>query len=179
MVPPIEDTTVQKYDMQFGTNVLGTWIVCSPRSVLTDYRFVGHWLFTTLLLPALFAATDASPTHEKARVVTVSSSANYLTKGLDFEALEDGPQRRKYAIWELYNKSKFVGGLDLDLRSRRLTDWTTLQGNVVVAKELARRYGDKIVSMSLNPGNISSDLQRHLPSFQNYMLVWFSSLRFG
>lgn len=111
--------------------------------------------------------------------MTVSSSANYLTKGLDFEALEDGPQRRKYAIWELYNKSKFVGGLDLDLRSRRLTDWTTLQGNVVVAKELARRYGDKIVSMSLNPGNISSDLQRHLPSFQNYMLVWFSSLRFG
>ena len=27
MVPPIEEATVQKYDMQFGTNVVGTWIV--------------------------------------------------------------------------------------------------------------------------------------------------------
>jgi retinol dehydrogenase 12 len=70
----------------------------------------GHWLFTKLLLPALFAATDASPTNEKARVVTVSSSANYLTKGLDFEAFADGPQRKKHDQWELYSKSKFVCG---------------------------------------------------------------------
>jgi len=84
------------------------WIVaCLIRFTL------GHWLFTTLLSPALFAATDASPTHEKARIVTVSSSANYLSKGLDFDAFVDGPQRRKYNIWELYNKSKFVGGPDL------------------------------------------------------------------
>jgi len=134
MVAPVEETTVQKYDLQFGTNV------------------VGHWLFTTLLLPALFAATDASPTREKARVVTVSSSANYLTKGLDFEAFADGPQRRKYDNWVLYNKSKL--------------------GNVVVARELARRYGDKIVSTSLNPGNIRSDLQRHMPKWQLLMMRW-------
>jgi retinol dehydrogenase-12 len=68
----------------------------------------GHWLFTNLLLPALFAATEASPSHEKARIVTVSSSANYLTKGLDFDAIADGPERKKYSEWELYNKSKFV-----------------------------------------------------------------------
>ncbi|KAH9053027.1 hypothetical protein EDB87DRAFT_1654800, partial [Lactarius vividus] len=35
----------------------------------TDRRCPGHWLLTELLLPALFAATDASPSHEKARVV--------------------------------------------------------------------------------------------------------------
>ena len=153
-------------------SVRGSWIVACL--IQLNLSIVGHWLFTTLLLPALFAATDASPTHEKARVVTVSSSANYLTKGLDFDAFVDGPQRRKYNIWELYNKSKFVGGPDLDLRLRLLIDWTpgrSLQGNVVVARELARRYGDKIVSTSLNPGNISSDLQRHLPSFQTYILV--------
>jgi len=84
--------------------------------------------------------------------VTVSSSANYLTKGLDFEAFTDGPRRRSYNIWELYNKSKF--------------------GNVVVSRELARRYGDKLVATSVNPGNIRSDLQRHLPSFQSTMLQW-------
>ena len=70
---------------------------------------VGHWLFTKLLLPALLAATDASQTHEKARVVTVSSSASYLTNEIDFEAIADGPKRRKYDQWNLYNKSKLVG----------------------------------------------------------------------
>jgi retinol dehydrogenase-12 len=69
---------------------------------------LGHWLFTQLLLPALFAATDASSTHEKARVVTVSSSASYLTAGLDFDAMTDSPERTKYSEFELYNKSKFV-----------------------------------------------------------------------
>ncbi len=69
---------------------------------------VGHWLFTVLLLPALFAATDASPSHEKARIVTVSSSSSYLTNGLDFDALADGPERIQYSELELYNKSKFV-----------------------------------------------------------------------
>ncbi|KAI0302872.1 NAD(P)-binding protein [Multifurca ochricompacta] len=134
MICPKEDITAQKFDQQFGTNV------------------IGHWLFTQLLLPALFAATDASPTQEKARVVTVSSSANYLTKGLDFEAFVDGPKRRTYEIWELYNKSKF--------------------GNVVVARELARRHGDKIVSTSLNPGNIKSDLQRNMPRWQLALISW-------
>ena len=45
------------------------------------------------------------------------------------------------------------------------------QGNVVVARELARRYGDKIVSTSLHPGNIRTDLQRHLPWWQDAVLV--------
>jgi hypothetical protein len=54
------------------------------------------------------AATDASSSHEKARIVAVSSSANYLTNGLDFYAFADGPERTKYSELELYNKSKFV-----------------------------------------------------------------------
>ena len=39
MIPPIEETTVQKYDMQFGTNVVGTRIATSLlgfRSCMTD-----------------------------------------------------------------------------------------------------------------------------------------------
>jgi hypothetical protein len=38
----------------------------------------------------------------------VSSSASYLTTGIDFDAIADGPERTKYGEWELYNKSKFV-----------------------------------------------------------------------
>ena len=82
--------------------------VYSLRVTVDGYQCSGHWLFTQLLLPALFAATDASPSHEKARVVTVSSAANYVTSGIDFDAIVDGPGRTKYTVYELYNKSKFV-----------------------------------------------------------------------
>ncbi|KAI9437374.1 NAD(P)-binding protein [Lactarius psammicola] len=132
MMCPKEQVTAQNYDLQFGTNV------------------IGHWLFTQLLLPALFAATDVSPSHEKARVVTVSSSVIYITKGLDFDAFADGPERVKYSELELYNKSKF--------------------GNVVMARELARRYGDKLVSTSLNPGNIRTELLRHKSAWQKAII---------
>ncbi|KAN0136172.1 NAD(P)-binding protein [Lactarius tabidus] len=134
MVSPKEQVTAQKYDLQFGTNV------------------IGPWLFTKLLLPSLIAATDTSPSQEKARIVTVSSSANYLTDGLDFYAISDGPERTKYSELDLYNKSKF--------------------GNVVVARELARRYGDKIVCTSLHPGNIRTDLQRHMAWWKITLFYW-------
>jgi retinol dehydrogenase-12 len=113
MVPPVEEVTVQNYDSQFGTNVVGARaIVYYSLHVQADIPIdgcVGHWLFTKLLLPALFAATDASTTREKARVVTVSSAANYLAKEIDFEAIVDGPKRRKNDAWTLYNRSKLVG----------------------------------------------------------------------
>ena len=38
--------------------------------------------------------TDTFSTREKARVVTVSSSANYLVKDIDFEAKVDRPKER-------------------------------------------------------------------------------------
>jgi hypothetical protein len=74
-------------------------------------------------LPALFAATDASPTHEKARVVTVSSSSNYFAKEIDFEAIVDGPTRRKSDPWTLYHSSKLVGVHDVIFLILLLTGW--------------------------------------------------------
>ena len=65
------------------------------------------------LLPALFVATDVSSTHEKARVVTVSSSANYLAKDIDFEAMVDGPKRKENDSWNLHNRSKIVSVHDV------------------------------------------------------------------
>jgi hypothetical protein len=49
---------------------------------------------------------------------------------------------------------------------------TRQQGNVVQAFELARRYSSEgIVSIPLNPGNIKTDLARHMPSFLRNILV--------
>ena len=135
--------------MQLGTNV------------------VGHYFFTTLLLPALEAATAS--TGEKARVVNVSSTAAYLTSDFFFDSARDGPDRKKRITWDMYNTSKLVRVYSTLLNY--LSSLLLPQGNVLFARELARRHGDKIVSTSLNPGNLKTDLQRHLPGWQATLLV--------
>jgi len=106
---------------------------------------VGHFLFTELLMPALLAGVQTSPDHH-ARVVTTSSSAAYLYT-LNWDAFRDGPVRKKMSIQYLYAQSKFA--------------------NVVVAREIAKRYADKgIISNSVDPGSINTDLQRHLGGAQ-------------
>ncbi|KAF8883529.1 NAD-P-binding protein [Infundibulicybe gibba] len=131
MIPPIGDVTKQGYDLQFGTNVLG------------------HFYLTKLLLPTLIETAKNSSDHH-ARVITISSGAHHL-HGLDFNALKDGPARKKMTPESLYAQSKY--------------------GDVVFSKELAKRYGDQgIVSISLNPGNIHTNLQQRMGSFQKQMV---------
>lgn len=79
--------TSSSQDMQLGTNV------------------IGHYFFTTLLLPAL---ETAAANGEKARVVNVSSTAAYLASGLLFDSAKDGPERKKRVTWDMYNTSKLV-----------------------------------------------------------------------
>ncbi|KDR82950.1 hypothetical protein GALMADRAFT_238644 [Galerina marginata CBS 339.88] len=106
---------------------------------------LGHFYFTKLLLPALLAGAKSSP-DGKARVVNTSSQGSLFVSNIDFNALKDSPARRKKMTEILYAQSKL--------------------GNVLFSNELARRYGDQgIVSTSLNPGNLRSDLQRHLTGF--------------
>ncbi|KAG1723243.1 uncharacterized protein EDB91DRAFT_1173181 [Suillus paluster] len=102
---------------------------------------LGHYYFTKLLLPILTSTAKATP-ESKVRVVNVSSCA-HLFGQLDFNTFKDGPARKKWTRASLYNQSKF--------------------GNIVLALELAKRYGDQgIISTALNPGNIKSELQRHV-----------------
>ncbi|RXW24438.1 hypothetical protein EST38_g1428 [Candolleomyces aberdarensis] len=103
---------------------------------------LGHFYFTKLLLPALLKGAKSSP-DGTARVVNTSSSASLMASKINFDTLKDSPARRKSGPNQLYAQSKL--------------------GNAIFAKELARRYGDQgIVSTGLNPGNLTSDLQRHL-----------------
>ena len=74
--------------MQIGTNV------------------IGHYFLTSLLLPAL---ETASASGEKARVVTNSSLVAYFAKDFVFDAVRDGPQRKKLTPRDMYNISKLVG----------------------------------------------------------------------
>ncbi|KAF8442815.1 hypothetical protein L210DRAFT_3445398 [Boletus edulis BED1] len=132
-------------------------VMIPPVSHLTsdgyDLQFgtnvLGHHYFTKLLLPLLISTTKAS-SDGKARIVTVSSSA-HVFGSLQFETFKDTTARKKVSSSKLYCQSKF--------------------GNVVLASELDRRYRTEgIVSISLNPGNIYSDLQRHMGSISRRIL---------
>ncbi|KAI0266574.1 NAD-P-binding protein [Gloeopeniophorella convolvens] len=112
---------------------------------------VGHFLFTKLLIPALLAAAEASP-ERKARVIITASMASYLNH-IHWGTFRPGADRDKLTTYELYDQSK--------------------HGNAVFAQELARRYGDKgLVVTACNPGNLRTDLQRHLNRFTQSLLYY-------
>ena len=88
LTPPIDQLTDDGYDLQFGTTV------------------VGHFYFTELLMPTLFAGAQTSPDHH-ARVVTTASMAAYM-QTLEYDTFRDGPARRALGTVKLYNQSKHV-----------------------------------------------------------------------
>ncbi|RMZ80751.1 hypothetical protein DV738_g2629, partial [Chaetothyriales sp. CBS 135597] len=108
---------------------------------------LGHFLFTKLLTPLLKAAAKTEPIGS-VRVVWVASSAaaNFAPKGgivmdnLDYKT--DNAALVKYGI--------------------------SKAGNILQAAEYARRVGsdNNIVSVSLDPGNLKTDLYRTIPKWQ-------------
>lgn len=140
MVPPTDLLTSQNYDLQFGTNV------------------VAHYLLARLLLPALQRATAA--TGRKARLVH-TTSAGYLgapAEAVNYATVAPGPARdaaikswgKIGAPWVLYGQSKM--------------------GNVLVANWFDRRFGAEVVSSSVHPGLVHSELGRHGVGWQEWAM---------
>lgn len=99
--------TADGYDMQFGTNAIGTFSSFNFNLPLSYSP--GHYYFTIQLLPALLAAAQSpSNPDKKARVVTVTSFSHYMSPKFDFDAIKDGPKRKKYGAMDLYGLSKLV-----------------------------------------------------------------------
>jgi len=108
---------------------------------------LGHFYLTKLLLPLLTATAKKSPAGT-VRVVNVSSIGHYMgaSEGIRWTTLSPGNDslvaRKKLGTARLYGQSKL--------------------GNILFSNELARRYGEEgIVSISLHPGAIKTDLARH------------------
>ncbi|MCJ1436424.1 hypothetical protein MMC27_005803 [Xylographa pallens] len=109
---------------------------------------IGHFMFANLLRPIL-AKTAASSASNSVRVVWVSSSAiSFAPKtAIDFSNMD---YKKNENTWTKYARSK--------------------AGNVLHGAEFARRAKDEgIISLSLNPGNLASDLQRHIPAWQLFL----------
>ncbi|KAG6374228.1 hypothetical protein JVT61DRAFT_4887 [Boletus reticuloceps] len=135
-------------------------VMIPPIEMLTDDDYdlqfgtnvLGHFYFTKFVLPTLLS-TAKSSSDGTARIVNTASNGHWYG-GLKFDTMKDGPARSKEGPWQLYGQSK--------------------TGNIVFALELSRRYGDQgIVSTSLNPGGIKTDLQRHSGGFLQWIADYF------
>lgn len=111
---------------------------------------VAPFLFTKLLTPILLETAKKEP-KGSVRVIWVSSSAAHVaapTGGVDMQNLDykkDAPQVSKYAV--------------------------SKGGNILHAVEYQRRFGSEgVVSVSLNPGNLRSELARHVPAWQFFII---------
>jgi len=92
MIPPVEWTTKDGYDYQFGVNALG------------------HYFLTSLLDPIL-KSTASQPGTSPVRIVTVTSAGHIFSEGIDYTTIidkGDNTKRRKMSSFDLYNQSKFA-----------------------------------------------------------------------
>ena len=93
---------------------------------------LGHFALTARLMPMLLAA-------DRPRVVTLSSGGHRIS-----DVVLDDPnfQMADYDPWIAYGRSK--------------------SANARFAAELARRHGERLISVSVHPGAIVTNLGRHL-----------------
>ncbi|KAG9097178.1 hypothetical protein FS749_006886 [Ceratobasidium sp. UAMH 11750] len=147
MVSPVELKTADGYDLQFGTNVLG------------------HYLFTTLLLPTLI---HTAQTYGTARVAHTSSGAHWAAPpgGINYATLPpNDPQadaaRRKMGSAALHAQSK----------------WAI----IALSAELARRYTSQgIISTSLHPGSIRNEWHNSLTGIWKWVVdMWVKPTSWG
>jgi NAD(P)-dependent dehydrogenase (short-subunit alcohol dehydrogenase family) len=120
MIPPRTETA-DGFELQIGTNHLG------------------HFAWTASLWP-LLEASDA-------RIVTVSSNAHTMVKGIDLRSLTREGSPRRYRRWTSYAESKLA--------------------NLVFAVELDRRVkaaGLGVVSVAAHPGYASTNLTKTGPT---------------
>ena len=153
MWPPIDQLTVDGYDMQFGTNVVGKYVA-----------FVGGFYLpilsstkaTSSLRSSSFPLSNQAhrtcPTTIPAlsrRPRTADTSASYDTR-LSATTLRVPRSERRRCIFKASSCVFYP-----------FTHSTTLteidQANAVIAHEASRRYADKrIVSLSVHPGKTFS-----------------------
>ncbi|KAJ7114942.1 NAD-P-binding protein [Mycena epipterygia] len=139
MLPPTDQLTAQEYDLQFGTNA------------------IGHFMLTELLLPAL--AASHAHFSVPARIIHTTSTGYTVSPPRDifFDVVKGGPKRdaivnkwsKFTAPWKLYGTSKL--------------------GNLVVSNHYAKNHADVLVSCTVHPGLVRSGIQRHGGGIMNFI----------
>jgi len=109
---------------------------------------LGHFLLTALLAPALLQGIGP-------RVVTLSSAGHSRA---DVDLVDPNFETTEYSAWVAYGQSK--------------------SANALFARELARRGGSRgLLSFSVHPGGIVTDLGRHLDDELMNEMIAFAQAR--
>ncbi|CEL04016.1 Putative Retinol dehydrogenase [Aspergillus calidoustus] len=117
MCVPYEET-VDGFEMQIAVN------------------YIGHFLFTKLLLPTM-QTTAAASSKGSVRIVNVSSDGHAKLAPKEGMIFSDINMKDTFSVWARYGHSKLA--------------------NVLHSKELAKRYPD-ILSVSPHPGTVKTNL---------------------
>lgn len=117
VMPSDQQYTRQGFEMQFGVN------------------YLGHFLLTHLLIPALAKAPEA-------RIIHLSSLA-HLPGRIDFESF--------------YGRKYYLMGISSYAQSKL--------ANVLFSNELSRRLPITITSNAVHPGFVDSDFFRSIPGY--------------
>ena len=100
---------------------------------------IGHFLLANLLLPTLQKTVASASPPPDVRVVTLSSMGH--NGAPSFDVMTSTPALLETSTWTRYGASKAA--------------------NILFASELARRYPE-ILSVSIHPGVVSSDIYGHI-----------------
>ncbi|KAK2765093.1 hypothetical protein FQN54_008792 [Arachnomyces sp. PD_36] len=142
---------------RLDTLVLNAGIMAAPlefteagHEIQFGTNHIGHFLLVKLLLPTLLrtAASTSSPTPD-VRVVTLTSVAHQMAPPLS--TMLSTSALSQQSTWKRYGASKAA--------------------NILFAAELARRHSE-IMSVSLHPGTIATDLYRSLVGGGNTMMQY-------
>ncbi|KAK5048494.1 hypothetical protein LTR84_005584 [Exophiala bonariae] len=118
-------------------------------------NILGPFLFTKLLLPVLQRTADSEPKG----TVRVSWAGSLAV------VLQSPPNGHKWKIAKDGSET-----LDDTLRNENIYG-VSKAANYYLANEFGRRYNAQgVMHNSYNPGNLQSDLQRHLPGFVQWIM---------
>lgn len=114
-------------------------------------NLIGPYFFTKLLLPIMLTTAE----REASRSKECSKAAVSNVRVIHTSSMAHTGAPKGGIAWKDPNNA--LTGMPLYAQSK----W----GNIVVSNEIAKRYGDRgIISHSLSPGLVASDLQRHMPA---------------
>lgn len=119
-------------------------------------NYIGHFLFTELLLPMLQRATEKAD-KGSVRIVNVSSDGHAKLapkEGIVFSDMN----MKNFSVWARYGHSKLA--------------------NILHTKELAKRYPD-ILTFSLHPGTVKTYVNFPCPVTQDSDLMLLRNLSAG
>ncbi|KAE9390057.1 NAD(P)-binding protein [Gymnopus androsaceus JB14] len=116
---------------------------------------LAHFVLIQQLLPLLKSTSNSV---NETRIVWVSSSVQYFFRNppVKYENLRDTPSRTRLGTQQLYCQSKFI---------------TELLG-YHLAKVLEEDQTSNVICIHLDPGNINTNLARHVPSIIRTIMIW-------